>query len=76
MELSQAHKHKVGDKVHWQEIENCQLLKRGGKVISIIGNMATVDELRPDGTRREMPVKRHLSLLLATANPEEEGKTE
>ena len=69
MELSQAHKHKVGDKVHWQVIENCQLHKREGKVISIIGNIATVDELRPDGTRREVPVKRHLSLLLAHEEP-------
>ena len=76
MELSQAHKHKVGDKVHWQEIENCQLLNREGKVISIIGDVATVDLLRADGTRRGLPSRKHLSLLLAHEEPAQEGGTE
>ena len=76
MELSQAHKHKVGDKVHWQEIENCQLLDREGKVISIIGDVATVDQLRPDGTRRGLPSRKHLSLLLGMDEPAQEDKTE
>ena len=76
MELSQAHKHKVGDKVHWQEIENCQVIEQQGKVVSIVGDVATVDLLRTDGTRRGLPSQKHLSLLLGTEEPAQEGKTE
>ena len=71
MELSQAHRHKVGDRVSWQEIENCQLLPHEGKIIQISGDVATVDQVRADGTRRGMLSQKHLSLLLGREEAED-----
>ena len=76
MELSQAHRHKVGDVVRWQEIENCQLRSQEGKIIRITGNVATVDQVREDGTRRGLLAQKHLSLLLVKEEPAREGEAE